>query len=92
MVETLYLVRRADRSRRAQLVDGIHTVLLTTTTVGADYIAAEAVDACRLAGHDIPDGYFDTVEFLGDPLGGPLADDGDAYVLLGDCIQKVEGS
>lgn len=88
---SLYLVRRTDRSRRAQLIDGIHTVLLTTETVGAPYIAAEAQQRAVAAGHNLPADYFNSVDYLGDPIGGALAADQDAVVILPDSAEWMEG-
>ena len=88
MAEALWMVNRAKRMGR-QDRDEIHNVLINSDDGGSAAVVIAAAVAMVNAqmpetagsGEKLPDGYFDTAVIVSDLAAGPLATDGDGYVL-----------
>lgn len=83
MAEALYLVTvAAPEAPQRDILDGIHAVLINKDDAQTDAQIIASAEAKVIAmGHNIPAGYFDTVQAIGDLTSGPLPADTDAMLI-----------
>jgi hypothetical protein len=93
MAEALYLVSKGGSDSPANtLIDKIVGVVINKDDAQTNpQIIADAIAQCRVGGHPLRDGYFDTVDKISDLTAGSLKDNKDIYILFNRTIQKVEG-
>lgn len=82
MAAALYLVSKGTpESPENTIIDGIHAMVVNADDGGSDATTiAEAVATAVAEGHQLPSGYFDTVQLLGVPTGGIIATDEEAVI------------
>lgn len=91
MAEGLFLVYKSNAADpSAQLVDGIHAVLVNSDDGSTTAeIIADAIASCVAGGHALPSGYFDTVNNIDSMSAGLLPTDLDVCIFLPRGIQTV---
>lgn len=84
MAGQIYLLTKADaESPNQTYINDIHACIQNADDGDPDATKiAEAIAVARLAGHPLPDGYFDTVQFIGAETGGIMDTDEDQILIL----------
>ncbi len=93
MAEALFLVTRTNQLGDNDMRNGVHAMLINNDDGDTDAVTiADAI--LRLNAHfgagSYPDGYFDTVQEVGDLTSGPAPDNGDIMVFLPREVVTVE--
>jgi hypothetical protein len=95
MAKNLWLVSKSQLGGADEIINGVVAVIINKDSgqTATQIKAAAAAQTQAMLGGTYPSTYFDTATRIDELTGGPLKDDGDAYIIVpnGAVPTKVEG-